>query len=151
MKRQTSGDKVAAALAGGTAEIANAVKGSLRTKLFVVTFTAFVGALATYIARHPSSDSAPSIHMSVIQQVGTTPAQSPSQSGGTQGAIRSAADAISAGKRYVERGDYASALDSFNHATAIDPSNSYGWADLGAAAATLGRSTAAVHADDRAL
>src|SRR5258708_12356229 len=102
MKRQTSGDKVAAALAGGTAEIANAVKGSLRTKLFVVTFTAFVGALATYIARHPSSDSAPSIHMSVIQQVGTTPAQSPSHSGGTPGPITTPPHPISSATRHSE-------------------------------------------------
>ncbi len=152
MKRQTSGDKVAAALAGGTAEIANAVKGTLRTKLFVATFTAFVGAFATYLFRgHSSADSAPSIRMSVIQQVGTAPAQSPAQTGGTQGAIKSAADAVSAGNRYVERGDYASALDAFKQATATDPSNSYAWANLGAAAAKLGRATEAVQAYDHAL
>src|SRR5260221_12609842 len=112
MKRQTSGDKVAAALAGGTAEIANAVKGTLRTKLFVATFTAFVGAFATYLFRgHSSADSAPSILMSVIQQVRTAPAQSPAHTGGTKGVIKNAADSVSRGNSYVRPCSYANPLD----------------------------------------
>jgi tetratricopeptide (TPR) repeat protein len=149
MKRQTSGDKVAAALAGGTAEIANAVKGSLRTKLLVATFTAFVAALATYLFSerffalfHTDPDDAPINQASVLQ---------PPQASNTEGAIKRAADAVSAGVRQQESGDYASALDAFKRATAADPSNSYAWANLGGAAAKLGRATEAVQAYDHAL
>ncbi len=148
--KQTSGDKVAAALAGGTAEIANAVKGSLRTKLLVAAFTAFMTALAAYLFSdrffalfRPEADDVPG-QTSVVRPPPSGPASA-------EGAVKKAADAVSAGVRDQEHGDYAGALDAFKEATATDPSNSFAWANLGAAAAKLGRSTEAVQAYDRAL
>jgi tetratricopeptide (TPR) repeat protein len=87
----------------------------------------------------------------VIQNSVVSPAQPFPPRAGARGTIKSAADDVSLGKRYVDRGDYANALDAFKRATAADPSSSFAWANLGGAAAMLGRSTESVDAYDRAL
>lgn len=155
MKRQTASDKIAAALACGTAEIANAVKPasySFTQKVLLAVLTAVLSAVGSYyFSTRSSVDPSRLVHVSVVQNSMVSPVQSPPQLPRTLGTIKSAADDVTKGRRYVDRGDYASALDAFKRATATDPSNSFAWANLGAAAAMLGRSTESLDAYDHAL
>jgi serine/threonine-protein kinase len=66
-------------------------------------------------------------------------------------AKRAAAAAITEGKRLASSGDMTGAYAAYERATAADPSSAFGWANLGAAAAMLGRPADAAEAYKRSL
>jgi tetratricopeptide (TPR) repeat protein len=153
MNSQTSSNKIDATLADGTAKIATAIKQTsspFMHRIILVVLGAVLTAVVGHYYSNPSSSNTQSVHMVVHNSI-LPPTQPPPLPIGTRGTIKSAADDVSVGKRYADRGDYASALDAFRRATAADSSNSFAWANLGAAAAMLGRSTESVNAYDHAL
>jgi serine/threonine-protein kinase len=77
----------------------------------------------------------------------TAPTQSPADSDGK----RAAAAAITDGKRLASTGDMTGAYAAYERATVADPSSAFGWANLGAAAAMLGRPADAAQAYKRSL
>ncbi|HEV7429043.1 MAG TPA: protein kinase [Thermoanaerobaculia bacterium] len=66
-------------------------------------------------------------------------------------AKRAAAAAMTEGKRLASSGDLAGAYAAYEKATVTDPSSAFAWANLGAAAALLGRPADAAQAYKRSL
>lgn len=62
-----------------------------------------------------------------------------------------AAIELKTGLGFVSAGDFMRAHAAFDRATALDPMNATAWANLGAAAAKLGRSTEAIRAYEHSL
>src|ERR1051325_8556672 len=58
---------------------------------------------------------------------------------------------LKTGLGFVSAGDFTRAHAAFDRATALDPMNSAAWANLGAAAAKLGRPTEAIRAYEHSL
>lgn len=140
MSEPKASEKIATALDKHAERTADAVaksseyEGKPRIQHYgLAVFSAILAAIGAYVVHQwtSSSDNKPE------------PTQSAS--------IKGAANDVSTGKRFIEQGDFANAYDAFKRATTIDPSNSYAWANLGGAAAMLGRSSESVQAYDRAL
>lgn len=64
---------------------------------------------------------------------------------------KGAAAAVTEGKKLADTGDLRGAYDAYDRATKADPSSPYAWANLGAAAAKLGRPAEAAQAYQRSL
>lgn len=64
---------------------------------------------------------------------------------------QAASDAITRGKKLASAGKMNEAYAAFGEATSLDPSNAFGWANLGGAAALVGRPGEARAACERAL
>jgi serine/threonine-protein kinase len=105
------------------------------------------------VVKQPPNNTGTTTSGTDIEVPGSVPPTNtaPSRSPADPDAKRVAAAALTEGKRLASTGDLTGAYAAYERATVADPSNAFGWANLGAAAALLGRPADSAQAYTRSL
>ncbi|HEV7486084.1 MAG TPA: serine/threonine-protein kinase [Thermoanaerobaculia bacterium] len=101
--------------------------------------------------RPPATQSNPPSETGIEVTGSVPPTNTPPAPNPVSSDAKRAASEITEGKRLAESGDMAGAFAAYERATKDDPSSAFGWANLGAAAAMLGRPADAAQAYRRSF